>query len=105
VPEPITVYRGFAVAGHEWKVGESFAEPGFCSTTIARDNAERFADRAEGGAQVLAKIDVPAGVEVAPLQELAEFPGEEELVLPRGSRFEVLATDGRTVRLRFIAAG
>lgn len=102
LPVSLLVYRGFARAGHEWRVGASFSEPGFCSTTIGRAYAGRFAERAEGGEQLFVEIALPRGTKVAPLQELAEYPSEEEILLPHGSSFEVVSLSGSCARLRLL---
>lgn len=102
LPEPLLVFRGFARAAADWQPGAEFSDPGYCSTTIDRAYAERFAVRAEGDVQYLVEIELPTGTKVAPLQELAEYPSEEEIVLPRGSRFQIVSLDGGSARLRLL---
>lgn len=102
LPHALTVYRGFA-AGRSFNVGDTFTDPGFFSTTLDREYAERFASRAGGEQVVVAEVELPAGSRVAPLgSELAEYPSEEEIVVPRGATFQVVATEP-TLRLRLLA--
>lgn len=101
LPQPILVHRGFA-AGRSFTVGETFTDPGFFSTTLDRSYAERFAERATGDGVVVAEIELPAGASVAPLgSDLAEYPSEEEVVLARGSSFQVVAVEP-ALRLRLL---
>lgn len=102
LPQPFLVYRGFA-AGRSFTIGDTFTDPGFFSTTVDRAYAERFAARADGDQVVVAEIELPAGARVAALGEgLAEYPSEEEVVVNRGSSFQVLAVEPM-LRLRLIA--
>ena len=91
-PRDVLVYRGIGAAREgitgEVKVGSVIRDRGYSSTSISRDVAHGFAE-GKLDATVL-EIEVPRG------SPAAFVPGdgslqEAELLLPRGSRFEVLA--------------
>jgi hypothetical protein len=104
LPQPIVVHRGFA-AGRSFQVGDTFTDPGFFSTTLDRDYAERFAARADGEHVVVAEVELPAGTRVAPLGDrlLAEYPSEEEVIVHRGSSFQVVSVEPE-LRFRLLPA-
>ena len=88
VPEAVRVYRGFNMpADMELKVGETFTEQGYMSTSFSEKVAKLYAGNVEGG--VMLELDVPAGVKglYTPVLD----PGEYQLMLQRDSKFKVLS--------------
>jgi SPP1 gp7 family putative phage head morphogenesis protein len=76
-PNP-TIKKTFA----ELQPGDSFREPGYTSTTLRN---------AYGTKKLYAlRIHVPKGSEALYVAPVSSFPSELELLLPRGSRFEVV---------------
>lgn len=95
--KPITVYRG--TADIDFQVGEEFIDRGFVSTSQSKQLAKTMFATTHAG-KVLATIHVPKGARVLNLGgrlrgrihgDAAQAIGsEEEILLPRGSRFRVL---------------
>ena len=106
LPEPLTVYRGYAADFARFKREKIIREIGYISASLDQEVATRFARRAEGREKVVCTIDLPLNTKVAALWELAEYPSEEEVLLPRGSAMQVMAVskkEGLThVRLRYL---
>jgi hypothetical protein len=93
---PLTVQRGIfetptfdpSTAFHE---GEVFVEPGWMSTTIDPETADKFS----GGWQY--EVTLPAGASY-----VHGAQHQSELILPRNSRFTVGAVDTDAKRVRLI---
>lgn len=69
------------------KKGTVFEDKGYVSTATERDVAEQFA----GGSGLVFDIEVPKGEQgLVPTRWSGRFLEEWELLLPRGSKFEVL---------------
>lgn len=83
--EPVTVLRGVQVPAEALKEGSEFVDRGFISTTGNRSIADRFASEFGRKVGVVMRISVPAGRKV-----LVGQGSEDELILPRGSRFRVI---------------
>lgn len=89
------------------KPGDTFTDLGFSSTSLTKQIALNFAryDRPNGG--VVLEIVNPAGTKgVFPLALRAEVTpqyvsatSENEWLLPRDTKFEVVSVEGRTVRV------
>lgn len=111
--DPILTYRG--IFGEETtkfftslKPGQTFDDLGFVSSSLSRDVAANFAryDKANGG--VILEVVNPEGTKgIFPLASRTEITdrqlngyAENEWLLPRNSKFEVLSVEGRTVRVK-----
>lgn len=104
LPESLTVYRGYADSTKRFVSGQIIREISYISASLDKEVAERFASRAEGERKVIAEIILPMGTHMAAMWALAEFPSEEEILLPRGMNFQVVSIhqvgDLATVHLR-----
>lgn len=100
LPVPVVVYRGLprwvlATPASELEalVGEAVCDVGFVSTSLLRDVALPFLRHADS--PVLAEIVVPGGAAAgafAGAPDLIVEMQEAEILLPRGSEFEIGAT-------------
>lgn len=80
--------------------GDVFTDGGYVSTTTDTDIAEAFSS-GEGAFRI--DIEVPAGTRALAVDTVeGATKGESEVLLQRGSRFEVLSNDGSTIRVRLI---
>lgn len=112
---PTTTFRGagfasLGVESHEQlqgMVGSVVSDPGFTSTSITPETLQSFSG------DVALQIEVPEGTPAAYIDQISEHgsnsddePPERELLLDRGTRFEILEVgdmDGRTtVRVRVL---
>lgn len=100
--ENFTVYRGITTQGRYGDVlkglkpGDVFKDDGFISTTLDEKMAPRFGD-------VRATIEVTPGTPyLDTTQSRAGIAGEQEVMLPRGTQFEVVSRDGSTIHLRVV---
>jgi HK97 family phage portal protein len=82
VREGVVAWRGID-RGANLSPGDVIHDHGYVSTSLYRGTAEKFADKA------LLRINVPKGSKAGYLDALTEGGGEQELLLPRGSRFRV----------------
>jgi 2'-5' RNA ligase len=80
-----TVYRGTRGLRLGLKDGDEFHDKGFSSTSVDKGVAESMTG--VGGA--LIRIKVPKGSQVIDVQALGAGMGEDELILPPGSKFRV----------------
>jgi SPP1 gp7 family putative phage head morphogenesis protein len=93
--EDIVTYRGFSddriTNPVVWDniVGQEIRDDGYCSTSFAREVAEKFAYGGNPARRVLAEIRIPAGMRAGYVSLVHEM-GEKELLLPRGTRFRVI---------------
>lgn len=89
VPQDMKVLRG--IHGEDvfakLEQGTVFEDKGFVSTTVGYNEV---ATR-EGKGHYMLEIQVPKGSKGIYVQRISEFPEEEELLLPRGSRFNVIS--------------
>lgn len=86
VPEAIVVYRGVNVGGRADTLltpGAIFKDPAFVSTTMHPSKAEYFGER-------LVAIYISKGAKGGPIDGEHSNPLEQEFLLPRNSRFEVM---------------
>jgi hypothetical protein len=108
LPQAITSYRGVRGSAAErfdsMDIGTIFRDDGFVSTTLNEGVAQGFA--IGGGEysvaeQTVIKIISPKGQRGVMLDSFSGELGEEEWLLPRGLKFEVIskAEDGITVRV------
>lgn len=66
-------------------VGATVRDHGFTSTSIHPESAF--------GGEVSMQIDVPEGTPAAYLEDITQNPGENELLLNSGTRFQIMAVD------------
>lgn len=71
------------------KVGETYTDKGFMSTTMTREVAQRDWSTSSYGQHALVTIEVPKGASGAPLMKHSKNSDEHEFLLPRGSRMEI----------------
>lgn len=103
LPEPMTVYRGVDVnpeqfldrAEQAMESGEALSDPGFQSATIDPGVAGGFGN-------VTLEIDTDHGVYV---RAASEHAGEDEILLPAGTKFEVTGVDRDTNTVEVAARG
>lgn len=88
--KPMVIYRGYGTDSARFNINSTFKDTCYISATIDRESALRFAKRAEGRIKICAEIILRERAPVAPLYKLAGYQGEEELLLPRGSRLDVI---------------
>lgn len=92
VPHDTIFFRGVddKLAGKlvALKPGQSFTDYGFGSTSTKKGIAESFAMQNAGDGAVL-HISVRGGQKALPLEKITKFPGEAEMLLPRGTTFTV----------------
>lgn len=99
------VYRG-VTNGKDFlsglkKVGDGFTDRGYVSTSLSDTIAERFGMGARHGAAML-EIELPPGT---PSFMMPPGGGLAEVVLPRGSSFELVERTSDTIRLRWVGVG
>lgn len=82
--EPVTLLRGIAMTDIVPDEGAEFTDRAFVSTTANAPTAERFASGFSRRTGAILRINVPAGRTV-----LVGRGTEDELILPRNSRFRV----------------
>lgn len=100
----MTVYRGTPNnRGIQFKVGDSFVDHGFTSTSTLPDIGAHFSAAPPppgvgGGTRtpVIFKIAVPAGSKALVLNGGSNFPEESEVILNRGSKYTVKRVEIRT---------
>jgi len=84
---PLVVYRGLDMtkaAGGPLRVGDEFTDHGYSSTSLNTAKTEDF------GPDTM-HISIPAGTKALPVHRISSLvPDEEEVILPRGSRFRVV---------------
>ena len=92
--QPITVYRGVSagVLGKSTDdrrelIGSSFVDKGISSTSMSISTPEQFMTGAD---DVMLKIRVPAGGSALSVEKLTRNPGEFEVLLPPGAKFNVV---------------
>lgn len=100
--EPITVYRGMPLVFDEakallnsWQVGGEYGDPGFLSTSLDKNTAwEEF-----GVGGVTMELRLPAGQKAAYMQARQNSPSrfdhEQELLLPRDTRYRIVSKEMR----------
>jgi hypothetical protein len=105
-PENVTVYRGInnkefyeAVSG-AGAVGQVITDKGYFSTSLAQARAITVAKdyKQTPGAvdrPLLVQIEVPRGSKAAYIENTKPLADEDEVLLPRNSRFEIV---GKTVK-------
>ncbi|WP_100331278.1 ADP-ribosyltransferase [Bacillus xiapuensis] len=65
------------------QVGKTFTDYGFVSTNPLKDST--FIE----GSKTLMHIHVPAGTNCAYIDPISEYPGEEEVLLDKGTTFKI----------------
>ena len=89
-------------------VGKTLQDAGFLSTSIARSGYDDQFDQMALATmrQVLMEIDVPAGTSVAYVDELSAHPGQWEMLLDAGIKYQIesVSTEGRhtVVKVRVV---
>ncbi|CAB4172999.1 Phage portal protein, HK97 [uncultured Caudovirales phage] len=95
-PPPATVYRGSGekvmMQIDKLGVGDTFVDHGFMSTSTRRAAAESF-----GGGKVMMRISTRQGISI---KAWSSHKNEEEVLLPRGSRFKVKTKEWRYIQGR-----
>lgn len=88
VPQNMNVYRG-VYKGREvfgsMEPGDTFSDKSYVSTTATRKIADGFSN------DFVMKIQVKKGSKGAFIKEISEYSEENELLLPRGSKFRVVS--------------
>ena len=87
------------------KEGGSFVDKGFCSTTIDLKTASSLKGQLPGMSNkaTIIKIVAPQGAKALCINNglgLSRFHGEQEVLLPRGCKFDVVKNDGKNIELR-----
>jgi hypothetical protein len=94
-PENVTVYRGGRFTPDfidQLEPGASITEPGYSSTSIREHAAVRFMRvESKGKAPVIQEIEVQKGSPILPLFLNSGSTDEFEILLPRGTKFEVVS--------------
>jgi hypothetical protein len=93
LPERLTAFRGADLDAGQFHPGAIITDEGYVSTTLNEGFATDWISGTEN--PVLFEIDAPAGTPAA-LPEVST--SEQELVLSRGSRFEVLRVESNTIK-------
>lgn len=104
IPETVTVYRGVPkkIADKIIHSDRIFEDEGFVSTSYLKEKAELF-----GGSHIL-EIEVPAGSKAIDMKTALPHARwedwEEELLLPRNSRFEIVKIDeeNKVIKLKLL---
>lgn len=94
--EPLVVFRGGGRQLAQVSTGTIFSDKAFVSTSSSKELASSFV-RAKGA---LLKIVIPKGSKVVPLPHMTQLLSEREILLPRNSRFRVVATQPAIIRGR-----
>jgi SPP1 gp7 family putative phage head morphogenesis protein len=116
LPAPITTYRGvsgsYAETIGKYKPGTIYKDKGFTSTALISETAGYFAELRNNQQFLRIEIDIPAGTKGLdmtgfirardPKTGVIDNKGEAEWLLPKGSKFEVTANDGKTMKVRLI---
>lgn len=91
LPDDTVLYRGAGLET-EYKVGQTITDKGFASSTSDRTLAAKFAksNSIPGTKPTVLEIEAPKGTKVVAGNEI-----EKETILPRGSKFTVVATGTR----------
>lgn len=90
--QPLITYRTAGIPhAKNFKPGDVITEPGFMSTSSARKGAEDFT--AFGKGRDLYEIELPPGTRAVDINEVSgsAYAREREVLLPRGSRMEVIS--------------
>ena len=102
IDEDVIVHRGFLSGGMAslelLQPGDTIATDAYVSTAVHPYGTEGFVDTGqivfsdgkERWAQITSEILLPAGSHAAYLDDVSAMPGEYELLLPRGTSFEVI---------------
>ncbi len=91
------VYRtvGSGMKDHKFKVGETFTDPAYLSTT--NNSGMHFSSG------VKLHIHVPKGHPLLHVGDHSSNEGEGEIILPRGTKLKILSSDGNNVHARIAA--
>lgn len=74
----------------------SMRDPTFKSTTSDRAVADNFMGQLETGNQVMLKIEVPKGTKVLPMRAMSVHPKENEVLLSRNSKYQIVKASTRS---------
>lgn len=93
LPEDTALYRGFTLSPRgvsKVKVGQTITDKAFVSTSLNPAVAEQFSGATKGvKGSVIMRITAPKGTKALPMSTLSEWPGEHEVLLPRGTTFKI----------------
>lgn len=106
-PEDLILNRGFAsqdvtnaITNGRLDIGDIIEEKQFLSTTLSAENAQGFADAKQHAIRY--KIQVPKGSKFAYVDDLTQFAGEFEAILPPGTKLKIVGIRSETIRDRFV---
>jgi hypothetical protein len=87
----LIVYRAVSKSTLEkMSAAKSFEDRGFVSTTTDIDIAEAFGKETRGRSQfAVVKMRIPKGSRALPISHVSDVPGEREVLVARGSRWNV----------------
>lgn len=94
-PDDLVVYRGVARlddAELDFKVGQTFTDKAYMSTSMNRDVAQGFLD---GDKTALLEIKVPKGTRGAYVDMVSDHDNEQEFLLPRATKLKIVAIKGK----------
>lgn len=93
LPEDTALYRGFTLSPRgisKVKVGQTITDKSFVSTSLNPDVAHSYSGAKKGvKGSVIMKVNAPKGTKGLPMSTLSEWPGEHEVLLPRGTTFKI----------------
>lgn len=100
--ESIAVYRG--VVGLDLKVGDTFVEKAFTSTSISRNVPELSGFGHGQGSQFL-RIIVPKGARGIPISNIGGRVHELEYLIDAGTKFKVVGRTGKWLDVVIVSQG
>ena len=94
LPIELSVYSGLSSRYNpeSFVVGETYAFKGFISTSLSPERpVDSFAKAKESNSKVTLQIDLKKGQKALYIDGVSSFPGEQEVLLPRGTLIKVLS--------------
>ncbi|HTM22685.1 MAG TPA: ADP-ribosyltransferase [Kofleriaceae bacterium] len=97
VDRDLMTYRGIGIDGGELdlKPGGVFEDSGFMSTSVSETIAADFAAGRQH--RYIMAIEVPKGAKAAYIGTNSSHPDEHEMLLPRGSKLEIIEVQKTTI--------
>ena len=116
LPAPITTYRGvygsYADVLGKYTPGTIYQDKGFTSTSLDKEITEIFSSDRNNQQFLHIELEIPAGTKGLdmvgfirqrdPDTNKINNKGEQEWLLPKDSKFEVTANDGKTMKVRLL---
>lgn len=87
LPSSLQAYRG-AVGMPVPKVGSTFVDKGYMSTSVRQESTQAYLEQATGS-KIFYKILLPKGTKGGYVSSLGPNPQDNEVLLPRGSKFRI----------------